>query len=265
MYINDVIRLAKAGYPSEYGEEEMYVWCNEVSAMLAVEDRNVFCERYLSTDMKGTLLLPEGVDIENVSAVYHKGRMLAKEDLRARGRMLYSGVRDAIVRVVYMQPYRPIRLTRYRGEAEIDPAHSLIKTGPCEFIKGDTIIISCLHSGGAPRGQMELPVLSVEYDPENIKGYILHTAEGAIDGEARTEDCLITRIVTEKTVCDAPYDSMYVDYILAKINLYQHNSEEYNRYMTSFNSRLSAYKKWLINHMPPEPGNFKNWWWKGDR
>ena len=261
MYINDVIRLAKACYPSEYNDEEMYVWCNEVSAMLRVEDRNVFREVYLSTDKCGTLLLPEGVDMENVSAVYHKGRMLEKRDLRAAGRRLRCRHKDAVIRVVYREPYRPIRLARYCGEAELCPDDAIIKLGTCEFIAGDTVVVSCVSSSGAEEERFKVPVLCVECDPENIKGYILHTAEGALgSGESRSADCRITRVVTEKTVCDAPYDSMYVDYILAKINLYQHNSDEYNRHMMSFNSRLSAYKKWLINQMPPEPGNFRNWW-----
>lgn len=37
MFLLDCIRLVRKYYPSEYEDYEMYIWCNEVTAMLAAE------------------------------------------------------------------------------------------------------------------------------------------------------------------------------------------------------------------------------------
>lgn len=68
----------------------------------------------------------------------------------------------------------------------------------------------------------------------------------------------------DRTLCPAPYDSMYIDYVIAKINLYQHNDAGYSRHISAFNSKYSAYRKWIIGFLPPDPGQFINWWKKGE-
>lgn len=37
MFLNDCVKLAQKYYPSEYEAYEMYIWCNEVTALLAAE------------------------------------------------------------------------------------------------------------------------------------------------------------------------------------------------------------------------------------
>lgn len=264
MYINDVIRQVKRFYPSEYDEPEMYIWCNEVSSMLTVEDRNVFREIYLPTDDRGVALLPEGVRIENIELAECGGKRLEKSAFLCQGREFGCGARPQCeLRLVYIEPYRPIRLTRYRGEAEIDSEQSCIKTGSCEFLRGDTLDIAALSPNGTETAiAKRLPLMEVEFDTTSSNMYILHVPSGALDASSDgTCECVIRRSVTDETVCAAPYDSMYIDYILAKINLYQRDTEAYNQHMTAFNSRLAAYKRWLINHMPQQGGGkLKNWW-----
>ena len=62
MYINDVVRFVRSIYPSEYDAAEIYIWCNEVSAMLSIEERNVFKSVLLPVLNDGSVMLPEGVD-----------------------------------------------------------------------------------------------------------------------------------------------------------------------------------------------------------
>ena len=263
MYINDVIRQVKRFYPSEYEEPEMYIWCNEVSAMLMIEDRNVFREIYLPTDGTGTALLPEHVRLENIEIVESDGHRLEKKDIIAHGGRLSCGAPcNGELRIVYIEPYRPIRLTRYRGEAVIDSNNSCIRAGACEFVAGDTLdVYSVSNDGARELIAGDLPLMAVSFDVEGAHMYVLRVPEGAIAQSADGVcDCVIMRHVTDKTVCAEPYDSMYIDYILAKINLYQRDIEAYNRHMTAFNSRLGAYKRWLINRMPAHGGILENWW-----
>ena len=217
MYINDVIRQVKRFYPSEYDEPELYIWCNEVSAMLMIEDRNVFREICLPTDADGCVLLPEYVRLENIEIVESGGKQLEKKDFVRKGRMLGCGAEpDSELRIVYIEPYRPIRLTRYRGEAVLDADRNCIRTGACEFLSGDTLdIYSVAYDGSRELIASAVPLIEVAFDTSDSYMYMLRVPEGTL-GSGGTYDCLIMRHVTDKTVCAEPYDSMYIDYILAK-------------------------------------------------
>ena len=61
IFINDVIRFVQRHYPSEYDPVDMYKWCDEVSAMLLVEDRVTYRELVLPVFDDRSVLLPEGI------------------------------------------------------------------------------------------------------------------------------------------------------------------------------------------------------------
>ncbi len=258
MYINDCIRCVRRYYPSEYDDEEMYIWCDEVSSMLAIEDRAVFREVILKSDRNGSILLPEGVNIENVVSVSVGGELLKKSDLRdmayESGCIKNGAYANTLHRIVYLEPYQPLRRTHYSGRIKVSDNGTRLELDNNGFFAGDIISISI--NGG-------------EYESESVNIFALEYTEPAVcvmtvsqtgipDGEYSAAE--LSRIVTDTTVCNAPYDSMYIDYILAKINMLQRDMQGYNHHMTAFNSRLSAYRKWLINHMPQGENRLKNWW-----
>lgn len=288
MYINDVIRLVRNYYPSEYDLYEMYIWCNEVSSMLLIEDRNVYRSVTLPVASDGTFLLPDGVDIENVEYVTAGNTVLEKQDLREYGgRKLYvkgyngielpnSTQRPSSVTVEYLQPYVPIRLAKYKGDVYASKSEGYMYISKCEFIPGDTLVIQLSADTETAEVFETVPLLSVDYGLYTISSddaggtgiifrsdmYRCTVPEDTFTGTSggKYENSVITRVITEKTVCDAPFDNMYVDYLLAKINLYQHDTDAYNQYMTMFNSRLAAYRNWLIKRMPSDDCKLKNWW-----
>lgn len=265
MYINDVIRQVRSYYPSEYDTDEMYIWCDEVSSMLIVEDRHTYRRMTLPVSDDGSFLLPEGVDMENIVYVISGGTVVNKEDMREygnrkfyvkglNGKVVYNPVRRPVsVEVDYLVPYQPIRRVRYHGGVTLDKENSELRIDVCEFIAGDTVRLTM-----GDETIEQLPVLGIRYDD----GYILSVPLGSLDlmTETKSDQGLIVRIVTDLTVCPPPFDSMYTDYILAKINMYQRDMESYNQFMTAFNSRLAAYKRWIISRMPKGEGRFKNWW-----
>lgn len=288
MYINDVIRLVRNYYPSEYDLYEMYIWCNEVSSMLLIEDRNVYRSVTLPVASDGTFLLPDGVDIENVEYVTAGNTVLEKQDLREYGgHKLYvkgcngielpnSTQRPSSVTVEYLQPYVPIRLAKYKGDVYASKSEGYMYISKCEFIPGDTLVIQLSADTETAEVFETVPLLSVDYGLYTISSgdaggtgiifrsdmYRCTVPEDTFTGinGGKYENSVITRVITEKTVCDAPFDNMYVDYLLAKINLYQHDTDAYNQYMTMFNSRLAAYRNWLIKRMPSDDCKLKNWW-----
>ena len=251
MYISEVISRVRDYYPSEYSDAELCTWCNEVSAMLAVEDRTVYRELRPPVAPDGTILLPEGVRPEQVTHIYLGRRELPKrlyELPQAFKRLPQGGLT-----VIYEEPYRPIRLPRYQGMAETDGDRLYLRD--CEFVPGDSLIITA--GGQKTRG---IPLLSVEYDPDDIRGYILTAAEGTLPVLYGAVSMIIEREVTDKTVCDAPYDVMYIDYLLAKIAQYQRDTAAYKTNMAAFDMSLCGYKRWLTAHMPHEKHRLKNYW-----
>ena len=251
MYINEVIRRVRDYYPSEYSEAELYTWCNEVSAMLVTEDRTVCREIRPPVAPDGTILLPEGVRMEQVTRIYLGRRELPKR-LYALPHS-FDRLPQGELTVIYEEPYRPIRMPRYQGIAETDGDRLYIRC--CEFVPGDTLVITA--SGSETRG---IPLLAVDYDPDDIRGYILTAAEGTLPELSGTEIVIIEREVTDKTVCDAPYDAMYIDYLLAKIAQYQRDTAAYNTNMAAFEMSLREYRRWLTAHMPHEKHRLKNYW-----
>lgn len=69
--------------------------------------------------------------------------------------------------------------------------------------------------------------------------------------------------MAEETIPPAPYDRMYLDFILAKICYYQRDYDAYNQHIISFNSKLEDYAKWYIERNMPvreTKNTVKNWW-----
>ena len=245
MYIAEVIRRARTYCPSEFDTDEMYSWCDEVSAMLAVEDRNVFSKITLTPDKDGCVLLPDGVRFEYIVSAVTDGRVLTKQDLRHITGRRVDIKTTAPVEFICLVPYSPIRRVMYSGALRFSRDRVYLES--CAFVPGDCVRIN---------SDTETAVLDVGLDDD---GYYIEVTPSSLDSLS-DGDGTIERIVTEKTVCDAPYDGMYIDYILAKIGMYQRDYKTYNQFITAFNSRLDAYKRYLVNAMPQAHRRFVNWW-----
>lgn len=264
MKINTVIDQVEQFKPSEYDTTEFYIWCNEVSAMLAIEDRRVYRSITLNIAPDDTILLPDGVNIEHVEEISVGNKKLNKCDLRTdmSGRLDISCISSSpafrTASVVYIAPYEPIRLIKYIGYAELDPDENTILIKDCEFAPGDTVFTEINHEvSGA------IPVLDIEFsDDDTCRSFILTVADGSLDDltELHSDNAVIRRVIDDDTVCEAPFDSMYVDYIIAKIALYQGDISTYNNHMNIFNATLARYKSWLAERMPKKNYSFKNWW-----
>jgi hypothetical protein len=75
--------------------------------------------------------------------------------------------------------------------------------------------------------------------------------------------CPIEDSMEEDTVIPAPYDAMYIDFLLAKCCYYQRDYDAYNQHIVSFNSKLEDFAKWYIERNMPvrETKNMINNWW----
>lgn len=70
----------------------------------------------------------------------------------------------------------------------------------------------------------------------------------------------ITDIFQDETVCGAPYDRMYIDYLIAKCNYYNRDFSGYNQHMNYFNAILTGFAEDFIRKNEPIRKKLTGWW-----
>ena len=78
-----------------------------------------------------------------------------------------------------------------------------------------------------------------------------------------TEYELADGVVPEdiETVCGAPFESMYIDYVCSQIAFQQNDAVEYNKFIGAFNDKLAAYKAFYGSNTPASVAKrFENWY-----
>lgn len=280
MYINEVLRTCDALCPNEYSDEEKYMWCDELSAMLMQEHLKKYDRVTLEAGEDGSYLLPEGVTFEMVDRIIDGAREIDKRDFRSYGIEYYYGLRGRFVfpvrnrvrsdiDVVYLKKHMPIR--SWERECTIE----LFKNGTYDgffatykdidgLSVGDTINIEIIGDNKEFNGVAVLDINDAKSSSLQNGGKCAVTVpDGTFDGilNGAQGKCRISRVVTDETVCDAPYDRMYVDFVNAQICYYQRDFDTYNQHMNLFNQRLNAYQAWLQQRrVQDRDGQMMNWW-----
>lgn len=277
MYINKVIEAADRLYPNEYTLDEKYEWCDELSAMLVNEYRKEYDKVTLQADDNGDYLLPEGISFEMIDRIFDGSSMLEKQDFRSEGVTYLSGINRRIaiknpikakndIDVIYLRQHEPIRNIEIEKEIDfISGGFTVCDTKFNGFRKGDVVSIKVISTGQVYSDIPIFEVMDASQISNGVKyiGKCYNTEKDTFEGDVLKGShlCQISRTVTEKTVCDAPYDSMYIEYILSKICYYQHDYDTYNQHTNLFNSKLAAYQMWLKERDPmADDGKMKNWW-----
>ena len=270
MFINEVIRRCDAYCPNEYSLREKYAWCDDLSAMLTQEHDRRYEAVRVKKDLDNTYLLPEGITYEMIDSILYRGREIKKYDWRSYEiKYLYMPRHQIFIpegccgisgdiEVVYIKQHEPIRDTVITGSIEFTK-HGFYFYGN-GLRAGDSVNIK-----DADMSFENVPIFEVTATDEAGK-YFADTGDSLsgihLTGESETiPNCTIERIVTEETICSAPYDLMYVDYVMAQVCYYQRDFATYGRHMTNFNQRLAAFDAWLQKRRVQEKDNkIYNWW-----
>lgn len=249
MFINDVVSGVRRVLPGEYTAEEIYKWCDELSADLRLN----YCKKYARQEIEavnGCFYLPEGITTEMVCSVIDKNKEIPKCDFRTSGYFhIYtedgnmivkaSGELPSSVIVNYIIPHMPIRVVNELSEITDvsdnfdDGLKYIAFSKPIDLAVGDIIKIT---SDGM---ETNVSVLKITFDDSGnlIIGY---------NGDRLTvPEARVTRHITDETVCGAPYDNMYIDFCTMKIAWYQRNYPVYGYMSGSFHDKLSSFSKYL--------------------
>ncbi|MBQ7975291.1 MAG: hypothetical protein IJ300_06350 [Clostridia bacterium] len=250
MYISDVIEQAKALHPSEYTVPEYLRWCDELSSDI----RKNYCFVYDKITVHSPeILLPEGVSVNEISKITADGKELKKTDLRDFGIEYEYGLQGRTIKktdgtasdfeIVYAVPHTPTRYINEDGTAVF--SGNSFSCGSPVFVTGDTVKIT--------DGDEAYTVHITDVDD----GVFFYSGAEIPEGERQVH---FYREITEKTLIPAPYDTAYMDYVNAKVSMYQGDSAAYRTFTEQYNEKMKDYRMYLTRNMPRIKSRFKNWY-----
>lgn len=251
------IESADALCPNQYTLDEKIRWCDEVSAEIR---RNIIKEYSVietSVDKSGEIVLPSDITFDLVEKVIIGGDTYQKSDFRSfrqNSDMVDSSGASGKISVVYLDLPKPIRTPNVHGEFNTGENYIEIDNSP--FVSGDKLCITKLESID---GEPDLSKSVYSYALEVNESKIILDRD-CIDAE--TGVCLaISRVIDDATAIDSPpYDRMYIEYILSKIALYQHDYVGYNAHMTQYNSLFESARREFMARSPLTSClNFRNY------
>lgn len=260
MQIMTAIREADALCPNPYSLSEKLRWCDEVSAAVRREIIKIYNVITATWDGCGSLILPPGIMFEDIEALYIGNRLVEKSDFRTIAKD-FSPFSESVfshpaeVRAVCLTRPSPIRETEIKGTFDTNEDFIAVESPP--FIEGDTISFVCLsNADDEPDWSSAAEAQVVGTSPEGI-----FLDEGSIEAQSSVLMVIKREISDYTEVDEAPYDGMYIEYILAKMALYQHDYTGYGAHMAQYNSLFDSMKRDYKTRMPLNGiSNFKNYW-----
>ncbi len=253
MEILRAIERADALCPNPYTLEEKLCWCDEVTAELRRNIIKVYDVIETQISGSGELILPDDIPFERIELAYVGNTLLEKQDFRSFIADLPQSSQGGRLRLVYLVMPEPIRFTEIRGE--FNTGENFIEIPEHPFIIGDKIEIATLDETGEP----DWKSAEIAYIMDSQLDMIVLDRDAV---EAETGASLaIRRVIDDITAIDeAPYDSMYIEYLLAKAALYQHDYTGYNAHMTQYNSLYDMLcKEYKTRNPLTTHGRFKNY------
>ncbi len=245
MKILKAIEKADALCPNNYTLEEKLEWCDELSADLK---RNIIKEYEVietQASSKGEVILPDDIDISDIECAYLGNTLIEKLDFRS----FMAGASDLELgskklKIIILKKHEAIRTTEIAGE--FNTGSNFIEIILAPFVVGDKILIT------DDSVSCQCHVLEVQPEKMILDDDTLMPKTAA--------NLTIKRIITDETAVESPYDNMYVEFLLAKMALYQHDYVGYNAHLIQYNSLYESLRRDYKTRNPLTTiTNFKNY------
>lgn len=258
MELRKVIEAADALCPNPYTQEEKLRWCDEVSAGIRREIKKVYDTIETTVTGSGELELPDDISFEDIETAYLDGKRLDKLDFRnfARCGLPREPRRPMRLKLVFLTRAQPVRHVSLTGT--FDLGENFIKMDAPPFYPGDcmewVLLSSAEEAPDWPQAQ-RCYVLDLAYD-----GLVVE--DGAFTPQTAAPLAL-RRVIDDVTEIDElPYDGMYVEYLLAKMALYQHDYTGYQAHMTQYNTLYDGLRRDYKSRAPAGGVSALHSYWK---
>ncbi len=257
MELLQVISKADALCPNHYTLEEKLHWCDEVSASIRREIKKIYNTVETRVYTSEELVLPEDIDFSDIETAYVNGKQMDKVDFRsfAEGNLPKGISLPATIRLVYLTRALPVRYVNLKGTYDL--GENFIKIDGVNLYPGDCI--EWVH------------LSDISQEPnwnEATKTYIIDQVYDGLVVEDNTfqpqtqAPLAIRRVIDDLTeIDDLPYESMYMEYLLAKMAFYQRDYEAYSAHTTQYNLLWEGLRRDYKTRAPlNEVSGFRNYW-----
>ncbi|MBO5364904.1 MAG: hypothetical protein J6A56_05525 [Clostridia bacterium] len=257
MELLQVIQTADALCPNPYTREEKLRWCDEVSAGIRREIKKIYNTVETMVTQPGELVLPDDICFEDIETAYINGKVMDKLDFRsfAAGNVPAGVSFPAKITLVYLTRAMPVRQVNLKGCYDL--SENFIKLDSVELYPGDCIEWVLLEN------------LSQEPDwREATRTYIIDQVYDGLVVEENTfvpqtgAPLAIRRVIDDLTEIDElPYESMYIEYLLAKMALYQRDFTGYSAHTAQYNLLFEGLKRDYKTRAPMNTvSGFRKYW-----
>ncbi len=257
MELLQVIETADALCPNPFTCEEKLRWCDEVSAGIRRQIKKIYDTIETTVSGPGELILPDDIFFEDIEVAYINGQPMEKLDFRsfAEGGVPAGVTFPARVKLVFLTRAMPVRYVDLKGRYDV--GENFIKLSDVDLYPGD-----CIEW---------VPLLDLSQDPDWSQADRTYIVDQIYDGLVVEEDTFtpqsgaplaIRRVIDDLTEIDEiPYDGMYLEYLLAKMALYQHDYTGYSAHMTQYNTLWEGLRRDYKTRAPMNRiSGFRKYW-----
>jgi len=256
---------------NQFSPRQKYNWCDDLGAQIWQEVKKEYGYYELDHEDRLGTLLPEHISFEMIDSirtperglwsVFHRhiprGRTIDKVDFRTYN--IWQNNRMQLPPgsvVVYLMQHQHVRNIEFQGSVEYSPEGFVTSFPP--FIAGDIITITM---NGTTYEDVNVITVSEHEEEERFDRWFVELDWDVTN--SGTVNIVAERLVTESTECPAPYDVMYVHYVLAQMAFFQKNYDEYNAQTALFNDLWDRYDKWYQERAPVNKSSsakIRNFW-----
>lgn len=263
MLITKAIEAADALCPNDYTLDEKLRWCSEVNLALRRGVKKLYDMIETVITSPDDIELPDDIPPDRIECVYIGGRLITRVDFRSlpylsgdvfTERFGITFTSPQKMKVIYLTT--PAELCDIIIKGSFNVSENKIEADELPLYEGDNIICEVLDSlSDEPSFSDPLDTYVLENDGRAV----LLTDDIFTPGSG--VNLAIRRVIDDETEAEAPYDRMYIEYLLAKAALYQHDYEAYSAHMLQYNSIFDEYKRDYKQRNPlNDLAVFKNIW-----
>ncbi len=241
MELIKVVEKADKLFPNPYTLEEKISWCDEVSAGIRREIKKIYDIIETTLPVSGEVILPDDISFEDIEVAYINNSPISKVDFRSFiDKKEYTS--PGKLRLSILTKHKPTRFITINGNFDVGENFINMENSP--FCVGD-LIEWVEDDGTEPNWENAASSYVIDYVYNEL------VLEAGSFEEETSLPLTIRRVITDTTeIEELPYESMYVEYILAKIALYQQDYTTYNAHMTQYNFLYDQLKRDYKNREP---------------
>lgn len=237
MLILEAIKRADALYPNHFTEDEKLSILYDLSSKIRRELKKEYASIVYGPGE--SIVLPMGVSFADVKAVISGGRVLRKSEM-----LNMEKVSHGRTEVIYLTCPAPYRRDFYKCQAAIDGCELYLPETDA-FNEGDFLFFTSGKNNGK-----EARVIT-SYEDRLYLDTALESQSGEIE---------FNRFPAYKTECDAPYDEMYVEYLLSRMAFLGQNFDVAKHYTAQANARFTALSCYLKERSAYDAKKIFNLW-----